>query len=134
MSPTARLPLFAAALSLTGMAACERKPVVETQPVPLTKPAFHYPDELWDAGVEGKTVLAIRIDSAGRVDSARVETPAKHPAFDSAAIAGTEALRFKPAQRDGTPVAKWVLLPVEFNTAADSAAPADTTAQEALTQ
>lgn len=133
MSPTARLSLFAAALC-TALAACEREPVVETEPVPLTQPTFQYPEELWDANVEGKTVLAIHIDTAGQVDSARVETPSEHPAFDSAAIAGTTALRFNPARRDGSPVSKWVLLPVEFNIAADSAAPADTSAQEALTQ
>jgi protein TonB len=134
MSPTARLPLFAAVLSTAALAACERKPIVETEPVPLTEASFQYPEELWDAGVEGKTVLAIRIDTAGRVDSARVETPSRYPAFDSAALAGTSALRFEPARRNGSPVSKWVLLPVEFNTAADPAVPADTPAQEPLTQ
>jgi protein TonB len=134
MSPTARLPLFAAALCTAALAACEREPVVETEPVPLTQPTFQYPEELWDANVEGKTVLAIRIDTAGHVDSARVETPSKYPAFDSAAIAGTTALRFDPARRDGSPVSKWVLLPVEFNIAADSAATAEAPAQEAPTQ
>jgi protein TonB len=134
MSVPARLLLLPAALCTAALAACERKPVVETEPVPLTKASFHYPDELWDAGVEGKTVLAIHIDTTGHVDSARVHTPARHPAFDSAALAGTGALRFEPARHDGKPVTKWVLLPVEFNTAADSAARADTTAQKALTQ
>jgi protein TonB len=133
MSPTARLPFFAAALCAAALAACERKPVVETEPVPLTEPSFPYPEDLWEAGVEGKTILAIRIDTAGRVDSARVETPSKYPAFDSAALAGMGALRFDPAKRDGSPVTKWVLLPVQFNTAAQPAA-ADTPAQEALTQ
>jgi hypothetical protein len=51
-----------------------------------------------------------------------VETPSGYAAFDSAALAGTGALRFEPAKRDGTPVRKWVLLPVEFDIApADSA-------------
>ena len=133
MSPSARLPLLALAALATG--ACERKPVVETEPVPRTQVAFQYPEELWDAGVEGKTVLAILVDTTGAVDSVRVETPSRHPAFDSAAIAGTDSLRFEPARRDGTPVRKWVLLPVEFEiTATDSAAPADSSATQAQTQ
>ena len=134
MSPSARTPLLALA-ALAAAAACERKPVVETQPVPLTQVAFQYPEELWDAGVEGKTVLAILVDTAGAVDSVRVETPSRHPAFDSAAIAGTDSLRFEPARRDGTPVPKWVLLPVEFDvTATDSAAPAPASAPQAQTR
>lgn len=134
MSPSARRSLLALAV-LAVAAACERKPVVETQPVPLTRVAFQYPEDLWDAGVEGKTVLAILVDTAGRVDSVRVETPSRHPAFDSAAVAGTDSLRFTPARRDGTPVSKWVLLPVEFDiTATDSAAPAAPSAPQAPTQ
>jgi protein TonB len=134
MSISARIPLLAIAAAATA-AACEREPVVETQPTPLVQPAFQYPEELWDAGVEGKTVLAILVDTAGAVDSVRVDTPSRHPAFDSAAIAGTDSLRFQPARRDGAAVSKWVLLPVEFEiTAADSAAPADTSAGQAPTQ
>jgi protein TonB len=115
MIPSARIRLFAlCAAAIASAAACERKPVVETEPVPLNEFAFQYPEELWDAGVEGKTVLRIHVNTGGTVDSARVETPSQHAAFDSAAIAGTNALRFEPARRDGTPVSKWVLLPVEF--------------------
>lgn len=133
MNPS-RPPLAALALWLAATAACERKPVVETEPVALTPPSFQYPEELWDAGVEGKTVLRILITEQGTVDSARVETPSGYAAFDSAALAGTGALRFDPAKRDGTPIRKWVLLPVEFDITppADSAQPA--AAQETRTQ
>lgn len=120
-----RTPLAALALCLAATAACNRKPVVETEPVALSNPAFQYPEELWDEGVEGKTVLRILINEQGTVDSARVETPSGYAAFDSAALAGTDALRFQPARRDGTPVRKWVLLPVEFDiTPVDPAPPA----------
>lgn len=113
MNPT-RI-LIALFLCLAGPAACQRRPVVETEPVALTPPSFQYPEDLWDAGVEGRTVLRILITEQGAVDSARVETPSGYAAFDSAALAGTSALRFQPARRDGTPVRKWVLLPVEFD-------------------
>ena len=132
MNPT-RPPLALLALWLAATAACQREPVVESQPVPLAPPSFQYPEELWDAGVEGKTVLRILITEQGTVDSARVETASGYAAFDSAALAGTSALRFDPARRDGTPVRKWVLLPVEFDITppADSAHPA--AAQETRT-
>lgn len=124
MIPTRTLPA-ALALCLAATAACDRKPVVETEPEALDQPVFQYPEDLWDEGVEGKTVLRILINEKGTVDSARVETPSGYAAFDSAALAGTDALRFRPAQRDGTPVRKWVLLPVEFDiTPVDSAKPA----------
>jgi len=135
MSPTARISPFAIALCLAALAACDRKPAVETEPRSLNEASFQYPEDLWDAGVEGRTVLAIHIDTAGRVDSARVETPSRYPAFDSAALAGTGALRFEPARRDGAAIGKWVLLPVEFEiTAPDSAAQAGAPAQGTLTQ
>ncbi|MBW3572828.1 MAG: energy transducer TonB [Gemmatimonadetes bacterium] len=131
MNPTRTLA--AVGLCLAATAACQQRPVVETEPVALTPPAFQYPEELWDAGVEGRTVLRILITEQGSVDSARVETPSGYAAFDSAALAGTAALRFDPAKRDGTPVRKWVLLPVEFDiTPADAGTPA--AAQETSAQ
>ncbi|CAA9336616.1 MAG: hypothetical protein AVDCRST_MAG89-2421 [uncultured Gemmatimonadetes bacterium] len=101
-------------LALTALAACEREPVVETAPRQLTPPPFQYPEELWDAGVQGKTVLSIRVNVQGTVDSVKVDTTSGHKGFDSAAVAGTRDLRFAPATRGGAPVARWVVLPVEF--------------------
>ncbi|HEU0301008.1 MAG TPA: energy transducer TonB [Longimicrobium sp.] len=134
MIPMRIPPLAALALCLAAAAACDRKPVVETEPVALTQPAFQYPEDLWDEGVEGKTVLRILINQQGTVDSARVETASGYPAFDSAALAGTPALRFEPARRDGAPVSKWVLLPVEFDITPVDSAQAPAAAQETPTQ
>ena len=117
--------LSAVLLALAALAACEREPVVETAPRQLTPPPFEYPEELWDASVEGKTVLSIRVNEQGTVDSVKVDTTSGHKGFDSAAVAGTRELRFAPATRGGAPVARWVVLPVEFQIeASDSAAKA----------
>ena len=101
-----------------------------------TELPFRYPAALYARKVQGNVTLRLRIDRDGQVspDSTRIDESSGHVALDSAALAGTGALRFEPARHDGKPVTKWVLLPVEFNTAADSAARADTTAQKALTQ
>jgi periplasmic protein TonB len=117
------LPGVLAALLL---AACERGPVVETPPRQVSESPFQYPEELWDAGVQGKTTLRLFINVEGRVDSARVEKGSGYAAFDSAALAGSRELRFEPARRDDEPVAAWFLLPVKFELATDSAAAEET--------
>jgi periplasmic protein TonB len=123
---------LAAALLL---AACERGPVPETPPRQLSESPFQYPEELWDAQVEGQTTLRLFISDHGSVDTVRIEKGSGYAAFDSAALAGSRSLRFQPATRGGEPVAAWFLLPVKFElNPADSAAappaapaPADTT-------
>ena len=111
-------------LLLTVIVACRGAPEPVTEPRQLGESPFQYPEELWDAGVQGKTTLRVFISAEGRVDSARVEGPSGHEAFDSAALAGARQLRFQPATQGGEPVAVWRSLPVEFNLgpAADSAA------------
>ncbi len=93
----------------------------ETPPRQLSGSPFHYPEELWDAGVEGETLVRLFVTAEGAVDSARVETTSGYAAFDSAAIVGAYDLRFEPALRENEPAAVWVLLPVEFDLPADSA-------------
>ena len=91
------------------------------EPEPLTPPRqlstspFHYPEELWDAGVEGETVLELFVSAAGSVDSAKVATTSGYPAFDSAAIAGVQDLEFEPAFQGEEAIAAQVLLPVQFH-------------------
>ena len=41
----------------------------ETPPRQITGSPFHYPEELWDAGVEGETVLRLWVNPEGAVDS-----------------------------------------------------------------
>jgi protein TonB len=112
--------LFGAALLL---GACEREPVPESPPRQLSETPFQYPEELWDAQVEGQTTLRLFISQRGSVDTVRVEHGSGYAAFDSAALSGSHELRFAPATRDGKPVAAWFLLPVKFELSpADSAA------------
>lgn len=73
-----------------------------------------YPLELWDHGVEGETVLNVRVNERGEVDSAVVLESSGHAAFDSAALAGIADLRFSPARRDGKRIAVWARIPVRF--------------------
>ena len=116
-----RTALLLAAFAV--MAACEREPVPETPPRQTSASPFQYPEDLWDAQVQGQTTLRLFISERGTVDTVRIEKGSGYAAFDSAALAGSRELRFQPATRGGKAVAAWFLLPVRFElSSADSAA------------
>jgi protein TonB len=96
------------------LAACAEEPP-QTPPQQQTTPSFHYPEELWDAGVEGETLLRIFVAENGGVDTIRVEHSSGYAPFDSSAVRGARELRFEPARRGTLPVGAWVLLPVQFD-------------------
>lgn len=77
---------------------------------------FRYPPELYARKVQGNVTLRIFIDTVGtvRADSTSVETSSGYPALDSAAIKGSEQLRFTPAMSGGRPLAVSILQPVYF--------------------
>lgn len=95
--------------------------VPQTPPRQLSGSPFHYPEELWDAGVEGETVVRLFVTANGTVDSASVETSSGYAAFDSAAVTGAYDVRFEPARSGQEAIDVWVLLPVEFDMPSDSA-------------
>lgn len=119
--PILHLPLLAA---LAFGAACEKEPVPESPPRQLSASTFQYPEDLWDAGVEGETVLRLFVTPAGTVDSTAVERTSGHAGFDEAAVAGARELRFEPARRGEERVGAWVLLPVQFRMNAEGGEPA----------
>ncbi|MEX2571626.1 MAG: energy transducer TonB [Gemmatimonadota bacterium] len=108
------LILVVAVSAFTATAACS-EPQPETPPRQLSDSPFHYPEELWDAGVEGETLLEIHVSREGLVDSAQVGESSGYGAFDSAAVAGARELLFEPARRGADSVAVRVLLPVQFH-------------------
>lgn len=86
------------------------------QPSPLYgKVPIQYPLQLWDQNREGQTLLRVRVTDTGVVDSVVVEQSSGYAAFDSAAVAGVKALRFKPARRNGKRIRVWVDVPVNFS-------------------
>jgi TonB family protein len=72
-----------------------------------------YPPEAEQAGLEGTVVLSLRIDAAGRVESAEVATGAGH-GFDEAATEAARRFEFEPAKRGGRPVPAKILYRYEF--------------------
>lgn len=95
-------------------AACVGDTEIE-KPAPLYgEVPVEYPLDLWDQGIEGETLLNVRVNERGEVDSAVVLRSSGHAAFDSAALAGVVELRFSPARKDGKRIAVWARIPVRF--------------------
>lgn len=98
-----------------GVAACGGEGELE-QPAPLYgEEPIAYPVELWDEGVEGTTVLRVRVDETGVVDSVEVLESSGHEGLDAAALTGARKLRFQPGRRDGERIRMWASLPVHFS-------------------
>jgi protein TonB len=84
-------------------------------PVPLYGDIpIEYPLRLWDADVEGETLLRVRVTETGVVDSVEVLETSGYPAFDSAAVRGALRLRYDPARRGGRRIEVWATVPVHF--------------------
>ncbi len=87
------------------------------QPTPLDGDGtrIEYPLELWDQGIEGETLLRVRVTDTGRVDSVEVVQSSGFPAFDSAAIRGAVGMRFEPARKGNRRIEVWAQVPVHFS-------------------
>lgn len=118
----ASLPILAgciteedAAKGIAAMQGSGSRPEVMPGMVNETSP-FKYPPELYAQRVQGNVTLRIFIDSLGvvRADSTSVETSSGYPGLDSAAIKGSEQLRFTPAMTGGRSTAISILQPVYF--------------------
>ncbi len=86
------------------------------RPTPLYgEDPVDYPLTLWDAGVEGETILRVRVTDTGSIDSIEVADSSGHPGLDSAAVEGVRNLRFQPGRRNGRRTRMWATLPVIFS-------------------
>jgi protein TonB len=104
--------LVLAALVVSG---CGGEGAIERPTALFEEVPIEYPLDLWDQGVEGRTLLSVRVTEVGRVDSVVVAESSGYAAFDAAAIAGARDLRFTPARQNGKRVAVWAEVPVHFS-------------------
>ena len=134
--------LLALAAAVPAMAACLDKdttvkaveslvlpPKPDSMPRMLNpEPPFRYPASLYDRKVQGNVLLRIFIDSTGRVwpESTLVSESSGFPELDSAAVRGSDALRFTPATSKGVPMNVRVAFPVYFRHPEARALPGDT--------
>jgi protein TonB len=82
-------------------------------PVLLELPFPPYPPEARAKGIEGTVIIRMLVAADGQVTDALVTTSVD-PSLDEAALASARQATFKPATKDGKPVAVWVQLPMRF--------------------
>ena len=101
-------------LLLAPLLGCGREDVID-DPIPLYgEVPIEYPLDLWDANVEGVTLLRVRVTEMGVVDSVEVMEGSGYPAFDAAAVRGAFELRYSPARKNGERTTVWAKVPVHF--------------------
>ena len=93
-----------------------------------TEVPFHYPPALYERKVQGNVTLYLHIDRDGlvRADSTRIEESSGYAALDSAAVRGSQELRFVPAKLRGEAMGVSILFPVYFRHPEAHALPGDT--------
>lgn len=104
-----------------GLAACTVTAAAQsarTAPQPLKTPGPEYPAALIDSGRDGTAIISFTVAADGSVQDASVKS-ADDPAFGEAALAALRQWTFKPATRDGQPVAIKVNQPFKFTAPAD---------------
>lgn len=89
---------------------------------------FRYPAALYARRIQGNVTLRLYVDRDGQVrtDSTRIEESSGYSALDSAAVKGSQELRFVPAKLRGEPMPTTVLFPVYFRHPEAHALPGDT--------
>ena len=85
---------------------------VDQQAEPLVQLEPMYPDDAKRAGIEGTIIVQALVVEDGGVAECRAVPSI--PALEDAAVACVRQWRFKPAMKDGKPVAVWVTVPVRF--------------------
>lgn len=80
----------------------------------VESPPFEYPPQAWQQRVGGQTVLRLHISRSGEVDSVLVLRSSGNLILDSAAVAGSRRLRYRPARQGGEPIEVWARLPIIY--------------------
>ena len=99
---------------LLGCAEEEQEPIEPPQVLTDSIPII-YPVNLWDENISGQTVLLLRVNALGQVDSVAVDSASGYPEFDSAAVQGAQRLRFIAARQGDKRIPMWTRLPVRFS-------------------
>lgn len=84
-----------------------------TRPILLEKEEPKYSEEARDAKIEGSVTLSAVLETDGKLYDVRVEKGLE-ATLDDNAVAAVQTWRFKPAEKDGKPVAVSVQIEVNF--------------------
>ena len=104
-------------------------PRPDVLPVMLNKELpFRYPPSLYSQKVQANVTLRVYIDKEGQLvaESTHVAESSGYPPLDSAAVRGSNELRFIPAKTRGQAVPVSILFPVYFRHPEAPPLPGDT--------
>lgn len=87
--------------------------VPDTRAVPLRTPPPEYPRAMLSKQITGVVSLLVEIDAQGNVSTCKVEKSSR-PEFEKPAEEAVLKWKFKPAEREGKPVASKLLIPLHF--------------------
>ena len=73
-----------------------------------------YPVDVQKQGVTGMVVMIVDVAIDGSVAAARIDRSAGDPRLDASALEAVKTWKFKPAMKNGKPVASQVRVPVDF--------------------
>jgi protein TonB len=85
-----------------------------SRPSALYNPPPSYPTESKRANEEGAVLLSVQVNAAGRADSITVSKSSGFQRLDRAASEAVRRWKFKPATRNGEPIATIVDVPIVF--------------------
>src|SRR5690606_21449945 len=85
-----------------------------SSPVPIESPSPRYPPRALRRGESGEVLLRIQVDARGVPAQVDVASSSGSRDLDRAAVAAARRWRFRPAMRDGSPVAGVVNVPIAF--------------------
>lgn len=88
-------------------------PKVDTRPVRLNSPTPRYTEAARANSIQGSVTLRALVDENGNVSAVRV-IRGLPDGLNEQAIAAARLTKFKPAMKDGKPVAYWVVLEMSF--------------------
>jgi TonB family protein len=84
-----------------------------TNPVPLVSPEAEFSDEARRSKYQGVCMISIIVDARGYPQNPRV-TRSLGMGLDEKALEAVQRYRFKPAMKDGKPVASMISVEVNF--------------------
>ena len=84
-------------------------------PAAVETPPPDYPEALACAGVGGTVQLRVNIGTDGKVGQVEVQQSSGNADLDQVAARAVRNWKFRPAMNAGTPVAKWIAVPMTFH-------------------
>lgn len=87
---------------------------VEVKPKPINIPVPTYPDKARTAGIDGRNIVEVLVDTDGSVADARILKSSGDALLDEAAVDAALRATFTPGRQENRAVRVWVSIPFRF--------------------